>query len=213
MDIDAYLLALTEWGRFANDLRMHGNTLGGAYPDKIVAAALASMYDIPTTQMAYRARILSPGRVAGGQIYTAFEMGAPPASIASAGRLNPKGVAYLYMASSLDTAMAEVRPTTQDVTCVAELVPLRPLRVVNLTATNTMLPGHEDLRVVSRMFSQPVTNRKDIRRYEPTQYIAGAIKNSGVDGIRYESSVRVTGHNIVVFDVNAFCIGRVVQFP
>lgn len=39
----------------------------------------------------------------------ASELGAPPPEIASAGRMNPAGISYLYLAFEQDTALAEIR--------------------------------------------------------------------------------------------------------
>jgi hypothetical protein len=38
------------------------------------------------------------------------EMGAPPFSKATDGRVNPRGISYLYMATNPQTAIAEIRP-------------------------------------------------------------------------------------------------------
>ncbi|NLK52763.1 MAG: RES domain-containing protein [Syntrophomonadaceae bacterium] len=41
-----------------------------------------------------------------------MELCAPPKEKCSAGRLNPKGVPYLYLADSIDTVISELRPST-----------------------------------------------------------------------------------------------------
>lgn len=47
------------------------------------------------------------------------------------GRVNPRGIPCLYAASNLETAVAEVRPWLGALVSVAQLSPVRLLRLVN----------------------------------------------------------------------------------
>jgi len=42
--------------------------------------------------------------------FPADEMGAPPANKTTEGRVNPRGISYLYLATNPKTAVAEIRP-------------------------------------------------------------------------------------------------------
>ncbi len=54
--------------------------------------------------------------------YPANEMGAPPPHLATAGRMNPAGIAYLYLALSEYTAAAEIRPWKGSFISIAKFV-------------------------------------------------------------------------------------------
>ena len=52
--------------------------------------------------------------------YPIEEMGAPPQRLVSHGRANPAGIPYLYLASTPETAVSEVRPHTGEIASVAD---------------------------------------------------------------------------------------------
>jgi RES domain len=81
--------------------------------------------DMPTQW--FRARILTDGAA-----YAIDQMGAPPKRLATHGRANPPGIPYLYLGSLPETAVAEVRPHTGEVACVAEFSVAAPLTAVDL---------------------------------------------------------------------------------
>jgi hypothetical protein len=68
--------------------------------------------EMPAGTKLYRARVCrsSPERNAFFKD-PARELGPPPADSARAGRMNPEGVSVFYSAESLDTAIAEMRPS------------------------------------------------------------------------------------------------------
>lgn len=145
----------------------------------------------------------------------------PKLKYAYEGRANPKGVVVLYLASSNETAMSEIRPWIGETVSIARFKIRRDLRIADFTnayTTGTLLPGFtfdEALGKVpispeaatravwidiNRAFSQPTT-RSDIRaEYAPTQILAEALKCEGFDGIVYRSSFGGEhGYNIVLF--------------
>ncbi len=140
----------------------------------------------------------------------------PPQNRAIEGRANPKGIPYLYVATSKETALAEVRPWIGALVSVGQFKTLRELRIVNCT---TDLKGHRlylefekepspDEREesvwadIDRAFAMPVTPSDDLADYVPTQIIAELFKAHGFDGIAYRSSLG-PGHNLALFDLNA----------
>lgn len=127
------------------------------------------------------------------------------------GRANPKGIPCLYVASTKETAMSEIRPWLGSVISVAGFVNDRDLRVIDfskhfgvnkLYVFNTsdkekteIVWGHID-----NAFSEPVTNSDLKSDYVPTQIIAELIKSLGYDGIKFKSSLS-DGYNFAIFDI------------
>ena len=63
----------------------------------------------------------------------ASELGAPPPEMASAGRMNPAGISYLYLAFEQDTALSEIRSNQYEKSAIGTFKVARNLRVLNLT--------------------------------------------------------------------------------
>lgn len=81
--------------------------------------------DLPTIW--YRARIQEEDVA-----YTIDEMGTPPKHRAGHGRANPAGIPYLYLASTIPTAISELRPHTGETASVAEFSVEPGLKIVDL---------------------------------------------------------------------------------
>lgn len=119
----------------------------------------------------------------------------PPKNAAvSAGRANPSGIIYLYSASDVQTAIAEVNPSANDEVSVAEIEvkdDLKILNFANLSAStvgsdNKSLAWKRDIPLeLTRVFSMP---QQDSDGYFLCQYISEYIKVLGYDGIRFASS-------------------------
>jgi RES domain-containing protein len=140
------------------------------------------------------------------------------------GRVNPKGIPCLYMATDPDTAMMEVRPWAGSVLTLAQLILLRDITVVDCTIeTHFELPAPSQQQlesnnwyVLNEAFSYPVTRNDDVADYAPTQYLADVFRNKGYDGILYKSSFG-DGKNLALFDINAAavasrCLHKVKKF-
>jgi hypothetical protein len=63
----------------------------------------------------------------------ALRMGAPPAGMRRAGRMNAAGIAVFYGATDADTAIAELRPAVGSLVCLATFTLRRPIHVLDLT--------------------------------------------------------------------------------
>ena len=136
--------------------------------------------------------------------YKSSESGAPPADKATLGRLNPEKIRYLYLAEDPQTAVYEVRPTIGQNVSVATFKTKAELKVYDLAADIKPQEG-ENLdydytlfRVIQQRFSEP--NTGDYFRYLPTQYLGEIIKQMGFDGLRFKSSLKNGGLNLVLFD-------------
>jgi hypothetical protein len=132
---------------------------------------------------------------------------------ATEGRVNPKGIPYLYLATQRDTALAEVRPWLGTLISVAQFKTLRELKMVSCSGTGARVniyleepePPEREKAVwsdIDRAFSTPVSSGDRTAEYAPTQVISDMFKARGFDGIVYRSSLG-SGHNVALFDLDA----------
>lgn len=135
-------------------------------------------------------------------------MGAPPIHLAGHGRLNPRGIPYLYLASDKLTAVSEVRPWINCHITVAKFVLSADCNLINFSKLHmvNILEGEEYegpeftwRELITWMFSAPFDPRDDTA-YIPTQYIAERIKGAGFDGIIYDSALKADGYNVALFN-------------
>jgi hypothetical protein len=140
------------------------------------------------------------------------------------GRANPAGVAFLYLASDIETAVSEVRPWIRARVSVAYFRAQRDLRLVGLTIGREgqsgaiyLLSGQSggdkvvDAETKRRAvwtdidsaFSRPVTRDENTVDYVPTQILAEAFREHGYDGLVYRSNFGDPGYNVVLFDLEA----------
>ena len=138
------------------------------------------------------------------------------------GRANPAGIPVLYLASTAQTAISEVRPWVGSEVSIAQFEIVRNIRAVNLSLGHGQVPfGHltfdqlegiEPLNAATKekavwididnTFSQPVTLSDDEADYVPTQILAELFKNAGYDAIIYRSQVGKEGYNYALFDLD-----------
>jgi hypothetical protein len=131
------------------------------------------------------------------------------------GRINPRGIPCLYLASTKETAMAEVRPWIGSLISLGQFKTMRDLRVVDCSKDKRVFPHWlltEKPREISREerervvwgeinhgLSRPVTPDDSITEYVPTQVLAEAFRAEGYDGIVYRSLL-ADGLNVALFD-------------
>ena len=145
----------------------------------------------------------------------------PVAEYVGDGCANPRGIPCLYMASSPDTAMAEVRPWVGSRISAAEFKMMRDCVVVDCSLDKTrsfafeldfLLKSTEpDANAkesgvwgdIAYAFSKPVALDESPLDYIPTQVLAEAFHNHGYDGIVYKSLLNEHGRNIALFDMAA----------
>jgi RES domain-containing protein len=148
----------------------------------------------------------------------------PLARFIGNGRVNPKGIACLYLASNRVTAMAEVRPWIKSRVSLAEFKVIRDCVVVDcsLDTTRSYLLEMDHLFIdgtasepsaaekeagvwgdIAYAFSKPVEPDESDLDYIATQVLAEAVRGEGYDGIVYKSLLHKTGKNIALFDTQS----------
>ena len=125
-----------KWNEFAEKIK-HGNRF---HNDLFNADAMSSFLSYaeksyPENSVLYRAR-----RANGNDGYMNSDMGAPPCTICTAGRINPEGISVLYLASDADTALSEIRASTYDYVSIGKFKAIKPFRVVSLHSFSNISP-------------------------------------------------------------------------
>ena len=128
------------------------------------------------------------------------------------GRANPRGIAYMYLAERIKTAIAEVRPWVGAHVSLGYFEILRDVTLVDCSV------GHRGIGVllqrppraewdkfvwkgIDRAFATPV-DPNDSTAYIPTQIIAEIFRDEGYDGISDHSALG-KGCNFLIFDLAA----------
>lgn len=131
------------------------------------------------------------------------------------GRVNPKGIVCLYLATDTKTAVLETRPVIGSYVSVAQFRVLQNMTLVNCGADKyrrTLADLVKDSWTVdeierkvwsdiNRAFSQPARRSDDGVDYVATQILSEVFKFEGFDGIEYESGYGENGVNIALFDI------------
>jgi hypothetical protein len=141
------------------------------------------------------------------------------------GRVNPKGIPCLYLATDKETAMAEVRPWLGAKMSLASFRTERDLRVVDCSVHHNAKPDLDVLfgdpspeqiiegiwAQVDRAFSEPTHDNPATAGYVPTQVIAEAFRQRGLDGVVYRSRLG-PGYNLGLFDLDCAKLVRRMLF-
>ena len=152
--------------------------------------------------------------------FTNDEMGNPPNKFATSGRVNPKGISYLYLGSRIETTFYESRASLFDYASVAEFRLKDDVKVLDLRNIDyDIIPWAENdnvqlflshspfLKTLQEEISLPIRKQDKDLDYIPTQYISEYIKSLGFDGVEYQSSLDSEGYNLAVFNPEKFeCI-------
>jgi hypothetical protein len=143
------------------------------------------------------------------------------------GRANPRGIAYLYLATLKTTAALEVRPSIGSYVSIAQFKVLRDVQLIDCSADkvgdkvgNLVSYLHSPLTPdqieninwsdINTAFSEPVERGDSSLDYVSTQILAEVFKRNGFAGLAYRSSYgrserdgKNGGHNVVLFDMTA----------
>jgi RES domain-containing protein len=129
------------------------------------------------------------------------------------GRLNPKGIPCLYLATSREVAMSETRPAPSTDISVGRFTTINELKVVDCTGKHGNLVGlfePADGKIdeavwatIDRAFSEPIVRREDRADYAVTQILGELFKLNNYDGVAYRSQFGEDGFNIALFDLDS----------
>jgi hypothetical protein len=159
------------------------------------------------SQKFFRARINASDKP-----FKISKMGKPPKHLVLNGRANPTGIPYLYLSSSIDTAISEVRGHKGEVVTVAEFQMKSNLKLADLRDPKSTISPFElnyeleliyknmpFLTLLGNELSKPIIPREANLEYLSSQYLCELFKHIGFHGIIYKSSIS-DGNNYVIFD-------------
>ncbi len=152
--------------------------------------------------------------------------GPPPHPQATSGRMNAQGISVFYGATTPDIAIAEVRPAVGSYVVVAKFMPLKPLRILEMSALDGLVqvsgslfdPVMEEkmstesfLRKLSHKLTLPVSGNAD-NEYLITQAVAEYLSVAcELDGLSFKSTQQTEERNensnpinIVLFSKSSF---------
>jgi hypothetical protein len=131
----------------------------------------------------------------------------------SEGRANPRGIPCLYMATTKETALAEVRPWLETPISLARLSVNQELTLIDCSKRY----AKENLEIIAdpnssrddgiwvaidQAFATPVSKGDEAREYIPTQIVAELFKSANYHGIRYKSMLVEDGFSVALFNLN-----------
>jgi RES domain len=204
--------ALGRWQKLRDELMHRNRFFPNANIDLDRLEALLVHLNVDSSDLSkrwFRARIQ-----AGDSPFQISEMSAPPAKAVSFGRANPAGIPYLYLASSLETAVSEIRPHTGEIVDIAAFKTPNNLKLIDLRHPRSTVSPFvlEDIVDIGRMrndlpflerlgeeLTRPVIPKTAAIDYTPSQYLCEFIKKCRYDGVIYRSSVG-EGMNLALFD-------------
>ena len=200
------------WHDFSESIK-HGNRFHNNIfnPDAFASFLSVVVKTHPVGSSKFRARISQDKN----GFAISDDMKAPPISKRSAGRINPEGVAVLYLSSNCETALKEVRATAFDYVTIGEFKSLRDLKVVNLSDISRTSPflysielekyaaNRKVFQEIAHELAKPLRRSDSPLEYLPTQYISEFIKSQGYDGVEYASTLNPGGSNLAIFDETA----------
>jgi hypothetical protein len=181
------------------------------------------VYRISKDKLLWRAQIGNDFRQEGNERFEipfSKERMNPRNNKATEGRINPKGISCLYLASDPEIALSEVRPWIGSKVSAGQFKTERELCVINCTSDSKPSNFYKEepdplIRNdivwgdIDRAFSKPITTTDEHADYVPTQIISELFKNEGFDGIAYRSSLNSfdsNSYNLALFDISAATI-------
>lgn len=202
---------IEQWENFRDELKHRNRFFPNNAPDKSFLEPFGNYIGKilkKGSQKFYRARINTSDKP-----FKISAMGKPPKNLVSNGRANPVGIPYLYVASSIDTAIAEIRGHKGEVLTIVEYqmksyLDLADLRDPKNTISPFELNEENELEMIYKNMpfltllgnelSKPIIPRVANLEYLPSQYLCELLKHIGFHGIIYKSSIS-DGNNYVIF--------------
>jgi hypothetical protein len=205
---------LFDWASFKEELKHTNRFFPTKFPEPNSLSALINSIateTINTKDKFYRARIQHDSSTQ----FSKENMGAPPKLKATNGRANPFGISYLYIASTINTAVSEVRHHNGESLTIATFEALNDLKLVDLrkpresivpfrhseASLKSIYRGLNLLETLGKELTKPISQHKAQLEYLSSQYICEFIKSQGFDGVIYKSSLG-DGDNYAIFQEN-----------
>lgn len=145
----------------------------------------------------------------------------PTPNMNSEGRANPYNITMMYLASSEETAVSEVRPDVHFPVTVSEFRVVKDLRLVDFVSTRPSWAWYfrktDDVTNLwlrlSGDYSRPLNKEEQRINYLQTQVIAEYFNDQGFDGLIFQSQFKARKNssecgediskNFVIFDLDA----------
>ena len=222
--------------RFARSVRLKRRYVWEADDAAFLRTVVATILDRDVTleagQILYRAQrgidtSEIPGRWGGvdDEVPVGFssERMKPRRFAATEGRANPAGIPVLYLGTTVENVIGEVRPWVGASVSVAQFKLRKAVRIIDLSRCH----GKSAVREIGLMrlfdgepitrdekeravwtdidnaFSLPVTTSDDKADYAPTQILTELFRDAGYDGVIYKSHFAKQGLNLALFDIDA----------
>lgn len=217
-----------EWEEFCRQVQYTGRYFGikerldqlfGGPEEYGVDGPVRPLYDLPTGQTVYRARLLNDNLTEEAvEVDPAKCLGAPPPNRTQPGRMNVEFIPTFYAAFTSGTAIAELRPGIGDTIAIGEFRTRRPLRVFDFTifdrrAENRhVFHDHSRYEFITQMqagISKPVRPHERQLEYIATQIVAEYLQNYfACDAVIFQSSMQPDAtaerRNIVILHRESF---------
>ena len=132
----------------------------------------------------------------------------------SEGRANPRGIPCLYVATTRETALSEVRPWIGAPISISQLRTVRDLKIIDCSkhhqadAFSKLLIAEEKSKedgiwtAIDRAFATPVSKEDESKGYIATQVITELFKSEKFDGVKYKSLLAEDGYNLALFSLD-----------
>lgn len=149
---------------------------------------------VPKNKMLYRARIHDfkdrKGKV---EPYESKDIGMPPKDKAVNGRVNPKGINYLYLSDDKDTIISEVHPREDNYITIGSFLAQKDLEVIKITSKMPQCIGKKTFinSFISELkadFMRALNDNISDMEYFSLQCFAEYCKDKGYSGIIYPSN-------------------------
>lgn len=176
--------------------------------------------EIPLNTIFYRARVFQTiDSLETALVHPERNIGPPPTGVATAGRMNSRGVSVFYGSTANGVAVAEVRPPVGSHVAVGAFRSLRALRLLDVERlgskavqgssfdpeTTRQLRRRDFLAVLTRRMVMPVMPELEAEGYLTTQAIADYLATNAklnLDGILFPSAQTdgQKGQNVILFN-------------
>lgn len=195
-----FILENNDWGAFKEALLHKNRFFNDIDTDLLIQVLGWSKVILDTKKQYYRARIVNSF----DEVSKVKDMLIPPIDILdrSEGRLNPRGIGMLYVTTSSETALKEIRASFNDKVVLAsgylnknvnvidlsEVTRLSPFRMLNSKMLYVYQLNKDIVRAMVNDLEKPVRTNRVGLEYIPTQFISSLIQKY-YDGIKYRSTM------------------------